>query len=292
MAVNWNNEREKLHRTYNRAQTALNLMRREAKRSGTMASNAKWLAMQRDEFAQSRALPLAAQAYNARINAEASRYEAAYFMLARDLREDGLAQAEAAMAVRDAQQRQPLMTSAETAVLAADTMEQAAFASGQAARDKAPPLPHDIAQPANQGSDMAMGNSYGWRSKHVNELMNPFVPPDVRNAAGSLGRLGATSADDWWASFVKAAGAGVAAAGNEAVKTGQETTADDPAAKAAWTAGGGTMQWLSTLLGADYKKAEKKPPPAAPFPWVPVLVGAGIVGVTVIGLGALLKKKG
>lgn len=251
--------------------------------------------MQRDEDTRARALPLAQAAYNARINAEAARYEAASFLIAQDLREEGLNQAMLASVTGEAAERQPLFTSAQTNVKAADVMEEAAAAAGQAARDKAPPLPKELVQvqePA--GGDMSVGPSYGWRPQLVNEHMHNFYPPDVKAAAGALGALGETSGDanSWWEGFKKALGAGAAAAGSEASKQGQKTSSEDPAAKAAWTAGGGTLEWAAGLLNADYVAASKKPPPSAPFPWVPVLVGTGIVGVAALTIFGMLNKKG
>lgn len=289
MPVNWNYERQKLHATYARAATALNFMRREAKVAGKLSAEAQWAATQRDEMQQARALPIAAKAYNARINAEASRYEAAYFLVAQDLRERGLEQASTASMVNDALKRQPLMTSAETNVRAADVMEEAAIAAGRAARDKAPPLSGEFANnPQEPNNDMAMGTSYGWRPREINELMSPFYPADVKRASGGLGVLGQLGATDWWESFKKALGAGAAAAGNEASKQGKQTAEDDPAAKAALTASGGTLQWLSTLLGADYQASERQPAPSA-FPWAPVLIGAGVVGVGAVLFFSLRK---
>lgn len=297
--VNWMNERAKLNRVLEKASTSLSIMRREAKRSGTLLAEAQFAAQQRDAFARSRALPLAAEAYNARVNAEAARFEAAYFTLAADMREDGLNQAMVAAAVQDAQRRQPLVTSAETTSFAADTMEQAAEAAGNAARDKAPPLPADLAQVQQpSGGDMSMQPSMGWRPKVMNESINNFFPPDVRAAAGGFGALGDAgngttdpATTSWWDRLKKAFGAGVAAAGNEAAKEGQATAKDDPAAGAALNAGGGTLQWLSTLLGADYQAAAKKPAPSAPFPWVPVLIGTGLVGVAAFAIFGSMHKK-
>lgn len=280
--IDWNRERQKLSETYSKAQRSLSFMRHEAKKSGRLVAEARWAATQRDEYARSRALPLAQAAYNARINAEAARYEAASYLIAQDLRETGLEQASLASMTREATERQPLFTSAQSNVIAADIMEEAAAAAGQAARDKAPPLPKELVQvqePA--GGDMSVGSSYGWRPKLVNEHMHNFYPPDVKAAAGALGALGATEgeANSWWEGFKKALGAGAAAAGSEASKQGQKTTSDDPAAKAAWTASGGTLEWAAGLLNADYVAASKKPPPSAPFPWVPVVIGAGVLGV-------------
>lgn len=293
MAIDWRLERQKLARVLQRSEQALHIMRTEAKRSGTLVAEAQWHAQQRDEFAQARALPLAAQAYAARINAEAARFEAGYFLLAHDLREEGLTRAEAASSMQDAQRRQPFMSEAETITLAADTMEQAALAAGQAARDKAPPLPPELVQTQEpSGGEMSVSPSQGWRPKNINQNVNNFWPADIKAAAGGLQGLGDASADDWWAKIKKAFGAGVAAAGNEAAKQGQATSKEDPAAGAALNAGGGTLQWLSTLLNADYQAAEKKPAPSAPFPWLPVLIGTGVVGVTVLGVSLLLKKKG
>lgn len=285
MAIDWALERQKLHATYARAETALNMMKKQARSAGVLSAEARAAAQREDTMQKARALPLAAQAYNSRINAEASRYEAAYFMMAQDLREKGLETATIAATVRDAQRRQPLMTSAETNIKAADLMEQAAIKAGAAARDMAPPLPPEYGgQPAPAGGEMQTGNAHNWRPRAINELMNPFYPPDVRNAAGAinglngLGSLGALGEAAWWTGVKKALGVGVQAAGNAAAKEGQAVAADDPAAGAAVSAGGGTLQWLSTLLGAEYNVTANKPPPSQ-FPWAPVLIGTGIVGV-------------
>lgn len=286
MAVNWALERQKLNATYVRAETALNAMKRSAKKAGVLSAEAQAAAQSVDTMKKARALPLAAQAYNSRINAEASRYEAAYFLMANDLRERGLETASAASTVKDAQRRQPLVTSATTNVRAADLMEQAAIAAGKAARDKAPPLdPEFGGRPERAGGEMQTGNAHNWRPRAINDLMNPFYPPDIRNAAGALGALGQLGAVSWWEGVKKALGVGVAAAGSAASKEGQKVAADDPAAGAAVTAGGGTLQWLSTLLGAEYNATATKPPPSQ-FPWAPILIGTGIAGV----LGIVIWK--
>ena len=291
MAVDWNLERQKLNATYRRAETALNFMKKEARRAGTLSAEARWAAMQVDEMTKARALPLAAQAYNARISAEASRYEAAYFLFAQDLREHGLETANAAANVHSALKRQPLLTAAVTNLRAADVMDQAAAAASKAARDKAPPLdPMYGGHPAPAGGEMQTGNAHSWRPRAINELMSPFYPPDVRNAAGALGGLGQLGAVSWWEGVKKALGVGVAAAGNAASAEGQKVAADDPAAGAVVSAGGGTLQWLSTLLGAEYNAAGSRPAPSAGIPWGVVAVGVGVTGVLGYAIWSAAKK--
>lgn len=145
--------------------------------------------MDMSDAARARRSLLAKRAYEARVNLEASRFTAAFALLAQVEAERAATAEQRARALpRDVANRlarETYLEEANGAKLRQNSMLQAVAAAARSLQ-AAPPLGSALVGKSESNQQMSIDPTNGWRPPAYVERMGIFFPSDIRKAAGTL----------------------------------------------------------------------------------------------------------
>jgi len=130
----------------------------------------------------SRAAVLAQQAYENRLNAEVSRYMAAFSLVAADLGAEAVSARRVAQSIQNATQQRVLIEKAQHAERRSNLMQLAADSMTKAVKD----LPGLKYGKPPSGQQVTVGMTQSFRPAAFTDRFAHFFPSDIRAAAGSF----------------------------------------------------------------------------------------------------------